>query len=769
MSHERRNFRPAAAGRRRAILAALVAAPLALAAPAAAHVRITTDLTWSEDVRPILRRYCMGCHSPGGPAPDYVDLRTYGTDSAPGARAWAAAIEEEILTGRMPPWQADPRFDHFANTRRMTQDEIDTVVGWIQGGAPQGPRRNLPPPSEFDGDAWQLGEPDHVVAPAEPAVLAAEASETTTSVVVPLELEADTWVTGFEFRPAHPRAVYRMAAWIVDPPAAEPERLEVEIQVPYDPFRDQDAEEPTRLYELPRGEHFLGQWLRGDAPVLLPDGMGRRLRQGSSIRLDIAYRRFADDPAVEIRDQSRLGLFLARRPDEVDLIALARAAAGGGGTGVGDADREWLRDEEKKRRRDGGLPPRAVLAFDETVRLVSLHPDLGTAVENVEIDLYYPDGRVAPLLVIDDYDPEWPASFHLREPVVVPPGSRLVVAGSLRGDAGADGRKQGGGKARGGTAPGGDTPGQPFGLAVSYAIDDHLVLPDPVVVATAPRSQGGMLLGADAEGAADLLKRGGVPGGAVPSPADARAAAHMDHSPLRGGQFFMAANNYHHLEGALPKPGEFHLYLYDDFKQPLDPRNFAGDVVFEQWDAAKSEWIETSYPLEPGPPGAASLAARIPDAMPAEFYASVWLAGERTRFDFYFEEPSRELGAADLARYAALGPHSHLRPPLVVPERAADVVVELERRTELLRQLVERREWLALHVPAFDAMDLAQALLDKLDGLSPRDRGRVRQAVGRTLHSAAELDRAGDLADGARALRAFARYDEAVRTILDAF
>src|SRR6185369_3569075 len=98
-------------------LAAAVAATW-IAPPAGAHTRITTDLTWSEDVRPILRRHCMGCHRPGGSAPDYVDLRTYGTDSAPGARAWAAAIEEELLTGRMPPWQADARFDAFGNTRR---------------------------------------------------------------------------------------------------------------------------------------------------------------------------------------------------------------------------------------------------------------------------------------------------------------------------------------------------------------------------------------------------------------------------------------------------------------------------------------------------------------------------------------------------------------------------------------------------------------------------------------------------------------------------
>ena len=272
--------------------------------------------------------------------------------------------------------------------------------------------------------------------------------------------------------------------------------------------------------------------------------------------------------------------------------------------------------------------------------------------------------------------------------------------------------------------------------------------------------------GSDVEGAVALLPEGVS---SRPPPIDPRAASHMDHSPLHGGQFFMAANSYHHLEGALPRPGEFQLYVYDDYKRPLDPRNFAGDVVFETFDQAKNEWNETSYPLEPAEPGTQFLRARIPETMPAEFFASVWLAGERSRFDFYFEEPSRELTSVELARYAALGPHSHQRPPLVVPEAAGAVVAELERRTQLLRELIERGDWLALHVPAFDAIDLAEALLDKLGGLPARDQGVVRQAVARTLQSAAEIDRAGDLADPGRVQRAFARYEEAVRTVVAAF
>ena len=62
------------------------------------HTRITTNVTWSEHIRSIMREKCMSCHHPGGIAPDYVDLTFYGTDTIPGARAWAISIDP-----RMPP------------------------------------------------------------------------------------------------------------------------------------------------------------------------------------------------------------------------------------------------------------------------------------------------------------------------------------------------------------------------------------------------------------------------------------------------------------------------------------------------------------------------------------------------------------------------------------------------------------------------------------------------------------------------------------------
>ena len=68
--------------------------------------------TFNKDVLPILQKNCQGCHRPGEMAP--MSLLTY-TD----ARPWAKAMKAAVVTKKMPPWFADPKYGHFANDRTL--------------------------------------------------------------------------------------------------------------------------------------------------------------------------------------------------------------------------------------------------------------------------------------------------------------------------------------------------------------------------------------------------------------------------------------------------------------------------------------------------------------------------------------------------------------------------------------------------------------------------------------------------------------------------
>ncbi|HEY6389650.1 MAG TPA: hypothetical protein VIX89_00135 [Bryobacteraceae bacterium] len=95
-------------------------------------------VTYAKDVAPILYKNCANCHRPGELAP--MSLLTYQD-----ARPWAKSIKEAVVARKMPPWLADPNVGHFANDRRLSQPDIDTIVSWVNSGAPQGNAADMPP------------------------------------------------------------------------------------------------------------------------------------------------------------------------------------------------------------------------------------------------------------------------------------------------------------------------------------------------------------------------------------------------------------------------------------------------------------------------------------------------------------------------------------------------------------------------------------------------------------------------------------------------
>src|ERR1700758_1049393 len=98
--------------------------------------------TFAKDVAPLLQRNCQTCHRPGQAAP--FSLLTYEQ-----ARPWAKAIKEAVVQRKMPPWFADPQYGHFANNPSLSRSEIETLVAWVDGGAPMGDAKELPPPKQF--------------------------------------------------------------------------------------------------------------------------------------------------------------------------------------------------------------------------------------------------------------------------------------------------------------------------------------------------------------------------------------------------------------------------------------------------------------------------------------------------------------------------------------------------------------------------------------------------------------------------------------------
>src|SRR5213083_1780414 len=112
-------------------------------------------VTFYKDVVPILQKNCQTCHPPGQIAP--MSLLTYKE-----ARPWAKAMKAAVVSRKMPPWFADPRYGHFSNDRSLKQEEIDTIPEWVDSGAPKGDPNDAPPPVQWPENGWTT-KPDLVL------------------------------------------------------------------------------------------------------------------------------------------------------------------------------------------------------------------------------------------------------------------------------------------------------------------------------------------------------------------------------------------------------------------------------------------------------------------------------------------------------------------------------------------------------------------------------------------------------------------------------
>jgi len=113
--------------------AVALGALLVLPGSALAQQAPAKQVTFAKDVAPIFQSKCQSCHEPGSIGP--MSLVTYQD-----ARPWARSIKNRVQTRQMPPWHIDRSVgvQHFKNDMSLSDEQVDTVVAWVDQGAPEG-------------------------------------------------------------------------------------------------------------------------------------------------------------------------------------------------------------------------------------------------------------------------------------------------------------------------------------------------------------------------------------------------------------------------------------------------------------------------------------------------------------------------------------------------------------------------------------------------------------------------------------------------------
>jgi len=122
----------------------IAAAGILTAVPIASAEEPARTPTFTKDVAPILQEKCQACHRPGYIAP--MSLVTFED-----ARPWARSIRTRVSERQMPPWHLDKSvgIQEFKNDRSLSDDQIETIVRWIDQGGPKGDPKDMPPPKTW--------------------------------------------------------------------------------------------------------------------------------------------------------------------------------------------------------------------------------------------------------------------------------------------------------------------------------------------------------------------------------------------------------------------------------------------------------------------------------------------------------------------------------------------------------------------------------------------------------------------------------------------
>ncbi len=346
---------------------------LALGVSAAAMAADGATVTFTKDVAPILYKNCAECHRPTMFAP--MSLLSYDE-----ARPYARAIKQKITSRQMPPWGADPAYGVFKNDPRLSEKEIETIVAWVDGGAPKGDDNDLPPAPQF-ADGWTIGKPDAIFTMEEDFAIPATGVIPYQYLRVPTHLTEDKWIQAIEIRPAANAQVHHVLAFTQ--PAGQP-------------LNPGGALGPTNI----------GGVTPNKPGLVFEPGVARLLRGNSDIIMQMHY----TPNGTPTTDRTRIGIIYAKQPP-------MKIAAGG----------MVLQPRFVIPAYDGNAEVKGTTKIERDTIMTSLTPHMHVRGKDMIYIAHYPDGTSETLLSVPKYDFNWQITYELATPKVLPKGTEVEV------------------------------------------------------------------------------------------------------------------------------------------------------------------------------------------------------------------------------------------------------------------------------------------------------------------------------------------------------
>src|SRR5215510_4496805 len=336
-------------------------------------------VTFTKDVVPILQEKCQECHHSGSMAP--MSLVTYAE-----TRPWAKAIRERVMTRQMPPWHIDPTVgvQQFKNDMSLTQSQIDTIVRWVDQGAPQGDPKDMPPPKQWNNaDEWkaakELGPPDIVVKSAD-WTMPAHHQDVWWRPSTDIGLTEPRWARAVEIRPgsvAGRKITHHAVAYLAQ--------------------EDPNSIQAGSVDDV-RGRAMLMEWAIGKGYDLYHPDTGKLLLPGSKISWDVHIHAVGE----EIRDHVELGVWLYPKGQEPKYRTYLTAFQAASGLRV---------------RKNLDIPPNSIVqtqgftTLRQAAWLENFQPHMHLRGKAMAVEAILPDGTTQAISYVGDFSFNWMTNY----------------------------------------------------------------------------------------------------------------------------------------------------------------------------------------------------------------------------------------------------------------------------------------------------------------------------------------------------------------------
>jgi len=325
-------------------------------------------------------------------------------------RPWAKSIRERVISRNMPPWHMDKTIgiQHFANDRSLSDKEIDTIVRWIDAGAPQGDPRDMPKAKVWPDDsiwnfAQQFGGPPDLVVKTPLYSVPAVAVDAWYKPTVETGLTEPRWVRAIEIRPAtvKGRKVTHHALARL---------LQQESGAPANPNDDGGG----AAAGVATTDGLFMEWAVGKQGEIMRPNSGKLMLPGARFVFEVHYHSIGE----AISDQVELGIYFypkGQEPKFRQRLGLFNAVAGGS--------------------RNIDIPPNSKFVTQSTTtmtragRVENFQPHMHLRGKAMSLEAILPDGTTTLLSKVDRFDFNWMTNYIYADDVapLLPKGTTLRV------------------------------------------------------------------------------------------------------------------------------------------------------------------------------------------------------------------------------------------------------------------------------------------------------------------------------------------------------